>query len=47
MSFHQLAIEYDCVFMTVLHENPNSDFGKTRGHLGSQLSRKAGNKPET
>ncbi|MDB4692691.1 hypothetical protein OAF21_03680 [Akkermansiaceae bacterium] len=38
---HQLAIEYDCVFMTVLHENPNSEFGKTRGHLGSQLSRKA------
>lgn len=38
---HQLAIEYDCVFITVLHENPYSDHGKTRGHLGSQLSRKA------
>ena len=38
---HKLAIEYDCVFITVLHENPYSDHGKTRGHLGSQLSRKA------
>ncbi|MCH1500368.1 MAG: hypothetical protein L7U83_15025 [Akkermansiaceae bacterium] len=38
---HQLAIEKDCVIITVLHENPNSEYGKTRGHLGSQLSRKA------
>ncbi|MDB4445362.1 hypothetical protein N9156_03420 [Akkermansiaceae bacterium] len=38
---HQLAIKNDCVIITALHENPNSDFGKTRGHLGSQLSRKA------
>lgn len=37
----QLAIENDCVVITVLHENPNSERGKTRGHLGSQLSRKA------
>lgn len=37
----QLAIENDCVVITVLHENPNSEYGKTRGHLGSQLSRKA------
>jgi len=37
----QLAIEKDCVIITVLHENPNSEYGKTRGHLGSQLSRKA------
>ena len=38
---HQLAIEYDCVIITVLHENPSREHGKTRGHLGSQLSRKA------
>ena len=38
---HKLAIENDCVIITVLHENPNSEYGKTRGHLGSQLSRKA------
>ena len=25
----------------MLHENPGSDIGKTRGHLGSQLERKA------
>jgi hypothetical protein len=37
----QLAIGNDCVVITVLHENPNSEYGKTRGHLGSQLSRKA------
>ncbi len=37
----QVAIEHDAVVITVLHENPNSDFGKTRGHLGSQLERKA------
>lgn len=36
-----LAIAYDCVIITVLHENPNSETGKTRGHLGSQLERKA------
>jgi hypothetical protein len=39
---HRLAIEYGCVFVGVLHENPgSSDVGKTRGHLGSQLERKA------
>ena len=39
---HRLAIEADCVIVAVLHENPGSaDFGKTRGHLGSQLERKA------
>jgi hypothetical protein len=37
----KLAIEKDCVIITVLHENPSSDSGKTRGHLGSQLERKA------
>jgi len=38
---HQLAIKYDTVIVCVLHENPGSDMGKTRGHLGSQLERKA------
>jgi hypothetical protein len=38
---HTLAIQHDCTIITVLHENPGSDAGKTRGHLGSQLERKA------
>ncbi len=38
---HSLAITYDCAICTVLHENPGSESGKTRGHLGSQLERKA------
>jgi len=38
---HSLAIRYDCAVVTVLHENPGSESGKTRGHLGSQLERKA------
>lgn len=37
---HALAIEYQCAIVTVLHENPGSEIGKTRGHLGSQLERK-------
>jgi len=37
---HSLAIQYRCAFVTVLHENPGSENGKTRGHLGSQLERK-------
>jgi hypothetical protein len=37
---HGLAIEYRCAIICVLHENPGSDIGKTRGHLGSQLERK-------
>lgn len=37
---HALAIEYSCTFAVVLHENPGSEIGKTRGHLGSQLERK-------
>lgn len=39
--FHQLAIRFKTVFILVLHENPGSEIGKTRGHLGSQLERKA------
>lgn len=38
---HKAAIEYNCGIITVLHENPGSDYGKMRGHLGSQLERKA------
>ncbi len=37
---HALAIQYRCSFVAVLHENPGSEIGKTRGHLGSQLERK-------
>ena len=38
---HALAITHDCTVITVLHENPGSESGKTRGHLGSQIERKA------
>jgi hypothetical protein len=38
---HATAIKYNCGVITVLHENPGSETGKTRGHLGSQLERKA------
>jgi hypothetical protein len=38
---HQLAIRFDTIIVCVLHENPGSDNGKMRGHLGSQLERKA------
>jgi hypothetical protein len=37
---HALAIQHRCAIVTVLHENPGSEIGKTRGHLGSQLERK-------
>lgn len=38
----QLAIKYACPIILVLHENPSGrETGKTRGHLGSQLERKA------
>jgi len=38
---HTLAVTYSTVIITVLHENPGSETGKTRGHLGSHLERKA------
>lgn len=38
--WHAVSIRHDCAILTVLHENPGSD-GKMRGHLGSQLERKA------
>jgi hypothetical protein len=37
---HALAIQYNCPIIGVIHLNPGSEF-KTRGHLGSQLERKA------
>lgn len=36
-----LAMQYETLVVCVLHENHGSDSGKTRGHLGSQLARKA------
>lgn len=38
---HALAQKYDCPIFAILHENPGTDQGKTRGHLGSELNRKA------
>ena len=38
---HQAAIRYGATIVCTLHENPGSEIGKTRGHLGSQLERKA------
>jgi Bifunctional DNA primase/polymerase, N-terminal/AAA domain len=38
---YALAMKYGCPLVAVLHENPGSEIGKTRGHLGSQLERKA------
>ena len=41
---HGLAIKYDCPIIGVIHMNPKSErgnFDKVRGHLGSQLERKA------
>jgi hypothetical protein len=38
---HKLAVDRECVIVCVIHENPGNGGGKTRGHLGSQLDRKA------
>ena len=38
---HADAIKHNCTIIVVIHENPGSDIGKTRGHLGSQLARKS------
>ncbi len=37
----KLGVKYQTVFVLVLHENPGTEIGKTRGHLGSHLERKA------
>jgi hypothetical protein len=36
---HSMAIRYDCAIICVIHKNPGSE--KVRGHLGSQIERKA------
>jgi hypothetical protein len=41
IELHALAIRYDCPIIGVLHENPGDKNEKQRGHLGSQLERKA------
>jgi hypothetical protein len=38
---HAQAIRYQTSIISVLHLNPGTQTGKTRGHLGSQLERKA------
>ena len=40
-TLYKWAIEYYVPIICVLHENPGTTTGKTRGHLGSQLERKA------
>jgi hypothetical protein len=44
LEIRALSIKYSCPVVCVLHENPTTESGgrnKTRGHLGSQLERKA------
>ena len=41
LELHSLAIRFETVLLLVLHENPDEKTQKTRGHLGSQLERKA------
>ena len=36
---HAQAIRYDCAILCVIHKNPGTE--KVRGHLGSQIERKA------
>ena len=38
---NRAAAQYGCPIIVSLHENPGTDNGKTRGHLGSELARKA------
>jgi len=38
---HTLTGRYNTGLLAVLHHNPGTETGKTRGHLGSQLERKA------
>jgi hypothetical protein len=39
LELHTMAIKYDCAIILVIHFNPGTE--KSRGHLGSQLERKA------
>jgi hypothetical protein len=38
---HALCQEFACPVFCIIHENPGTDQSKTRGHLGSELNRKA------
>ncbi|MEI8003830.1 MAG: hypothetical protein WCG94_05790, partial [Methanothrix sp.] len=38
---HRFAIKHACLVVIVIHENPNGEGGKTRGHFGSELWRKS------
>lgn len=38
---HLLAVQFNTTIINVLHLNPGTESGKSRGHLGSQLERKA------
>jgi hypothetical protein len=40
-TLHALSQDFNTPIICVIHENPGSTDGKTRGHLGSELSRKA------
>jgi hypothetical protein len=37
---HGIALKHKCAVITIIHENPGSEMGKSRGHLGSELDRK-------
>lgn len=36
----RISQEFNCCIIVVIHENPGTDSGKTRGHFGSELARK-------
>lgn len=38
---HMLAVEFNTAIFCAIHENEGSDNGKMRGHLGSEIARKA------
>jgi hypothetical protein len=38
---HAMSQDFECAIFCILHENPSTDQGKTRGHIGSELNRKA------
>jgi len=40
-AMHRLAVKHSCLVLIVIHENPNGEGGKTRGHFGSELWRKS------
>jgi hypothetical protein len=38
---HALSQDFECAIFCILHENPTGEKGTGRGHLGSELNRKA------